>query len=280
MFKYAFIPGITLILLAGCSMAEPTRASTLTPSVESPATETPIETSTPQITPTVVQGIGIQSVSSVELAVGDLTESHDYLVYLPENYLEQESWPLIIYLHGAGARGDNIYQVQGDPFHRGLGLSRHLPAIVISPQSPRNTHWAERLPILNAFLDEIIETYPIDTNRIYLTGFSMGGLGSWSWGMANPERFAAIAPTGGFAYGYTDICNLKNTNVWAFASKGDEVVSAASTTILTEALEECGSQKVNLTIYEDANHLLTGTWPYLQNDDLFEWLWEQSLAVD
>jgi len=222
-------------------------------------------TNTPSITATPHPRLDEVTEQVIDLTVFGETESHDYLLYLPENYAEQENWPLIIYLHGAGSRGDDISMVNRESFINSLGTLVDLPAIVVAPQTPTGQYWDTRIPILEAFLTAVIQQYPIDTNRIYLTGFSMGGFGSWAWGLENPDLFAAIAPMAG---GYftasvpNNICDLKDKPIWAFASSADTVVAGSKTTVLTDALEACGSEVVKLTLYDDASHGEAGAWPY------------------
>ena len=269
--------GLTLFIV-GCISAESSVIES-----ESLPTASIAPTLTPTIEPTAVSGSGELVTQTIFLTVDGETEAHDFLLYLPEEYDPEQLWPLIIYLHGAGSRGDDIERIRQESFLSDVGRTLQLPAIVVAPQAPTGTVWDNRIPTLEALLDAIETTYPIDTNRIILTGFSMGGFGTWAWGLENPGRFAAIVPVaGGFLRGNTVplyICDLQDTAVWAFASAGDTIVPASRTEVLVDALvEECGAENIQITVYEDVDHGAAGTLPYLRSSDLYDWLWEQSLS--
>ena len=119
----------------------------------------------------------------------------DYLLYLPKDYGKtQDKWPLMIFLHGAGERGSDLNKVKvhGPPklVERGKGL----PFIIVSPQCPSGHWWPTKVETVMALIDDIVEKYNVDESRIYLTGLSMGGYGTWAIACAHPERFAAIVP--------------------------------------------------------------------------------------
>src|SRR5690606_21450287 len=101
-----------------------------------------------------------------------------YLLYLPDGVSEREPLPLIVFLHGAGERGDDLSLVleQGLPrlLHQGL----NLPAFVLSPQLPADQMWAAQVPAVRALIDEVVAAYPIATDRISVTGLSLGGAGA------------------------------------------------------------------------------------------------------
>src|SRR5690554_5169302 len=112
-------------------------------------------------------------------------EELDYLLFLPKDYAidNTHSWPLIIYLHGAGERrngGEELDRVKS------LGIGKHVenhpdfPFVALSPQCPSNSWWMYKLAPLKALIDHIVETYAIDPDRVYLTGLSMGGYGAWA----------------------------------------------------------------------------------------------------
>ena len=125
----------------------------------------------------------------------------DYLLYTPENWDKNKKFPLLVFLHGAGERGDDIALAgRYGPF-KYAAEGKNYPFVMVAPQCKSNKYWGNYLESLDLFLDDIIEKYNIDEKRIYLTGLSMGGTGTWHWLMASPERFAAAAPVCG-----TGIC--------------------------------------------------------------------------
>jgi predicted peptidase len=126
-------------------------------------------------------------------------------------------------------------------------------------------------------LDEIQSILTVDPNRIYLTGVSAGGNGTWSIGLRHPERFAALAPVMGY-YGWPfsvpeNICDLTDVPVWAFHGEKDETVPLDAEQNLVDALEACGGE-VQFTIFPDVDHDLNQENVY--SSELYEWFLEQS----
>lgn len=121
-----------------------------------------------------------------------------YLKYLPKDYDETKEYPLVFFLHGAGERGDDLDSIATKGYmHYVKDNSRDYPFIIIAPQCPDERYWGCYTESLLAFLDWICEEFFVDKSRIYPTGLSMGGTGTWMLAMASPERFAAIAPVCG-----------------------------------------------------------------------------------
>jgi predicted peptidase len=212
-----------------------------------------------------------------EYQQGQRTDVMKYLLFLPQDYGvdKQKQWPLIFFLHGAGERGTNIelVKVHGPPM---IAEQRDdWSFIVVSPQCPAGTWWSAKFNTLNELLDEIIATYAVDTNRLYLTGLSMGGYGTWDWAILFPERFAALAPIcGGSSYSSL-VCEIKDIPTWVFHGGKDTVVPIAESETLVQALEECDSN-VRFTIYPDAGH---NSWTVTyDNPELYDWFLQQSLG--
>ncbi len=107
---------------------------------------------------------------------------------------EQKKWPMILFLHGAGERGEDLRLVEKHALPAILKMRKNFPFVVVSPQCPEDSWWDKQHEVLVNLLDEIVGRYDVDESRTYLTGLSMGGYGSWSFGSEYPERFAAIAP--------------------------------------------------------------------------------------
>jgi predicted peptidase len=115
-----------------------------------------------------------------------------YLLYLPKNYDTKESWPLVLFLHGAGERGDDLELVKKHGPPKLISEGKEFPFIVVSPQCPKDRWWE---PIeLIALLDDLQSKLKVDEDRIYLTGLSMGGFGTWRLAAFAPDRLATIAP--------------------------------------------------------------------------------------
>ncbi|HPC95888.1 MAG TPA: prolyl oligopeptidase family serine peptidase [Sedimentisphaerales bacterium] len=192
----------------------------------------------------------------------------DYLLYLPEGYGEKDQkWPLMLFLHGAGERGDNLDLVKKHGPAKLVEQGKNYPFIVVSPQCPSGQWWTEKTDALMALLDEIELNYAVDSCRIYLTGLSMGGFGTWTLACRHPERFAAIAPIcGGGEWYLAD--RLQNVPVWAFHGAQDSVVPLALSQTMVQAVERAGGS-AKLTVYPEANHdSWTATY---DNPELYEW---------
>ena len=123
------------------------------------------------------------------------TVEMDYLLYLPPEYGEtDEDVPLMLFLHGMGERGDDLEKVKKHGPPKLIDAGKDFPFIVVSPQCPRWSWWPTEVKALDALLDKICEEYRVDEGRVYLTGLSMGGYGTWALAEHSPDRFAAIAP--------------------------------------------------------------------------------------
>lgn len=204
----------------------------------------------------------------------DIKSSLDYLLYLPDGYnTEKKDWPLMLFLHGAGERGAdlNVVKKHGPP--KLVDQIPNMPFIIISPQCPEGDWWTAKINDLETLLDHISSKYRVDDNRIYVTGLSMGGYGTWALAQAYPNRFAAIAPICGGG-DTRRICKIKDVPTWVFHGAKDNTVSIKESQKLVDALKECGSD-VKFTIYPEAGH---DSWTETyKNPDLYKWFLEQSL---
>jgi predicted peptidase len=201
----------------------------------------------------------------------------DFLLSLPDGYEagESKTWPLIVFLHGAGERGDNLelVKVHGPP--KLIEAGEEFPFIVASPQCPEGSWWSDE-PVLE-LIDHLEATYRIDKSRIYLTGLSMGGYGTWHFATKAPNRFAAVAPIcgGGIPYKVRFISHLP---VWAFHGAKDGVVPLEESTRLIEALKKKPNSVAKLTVYPEANH---DSWTEsYDNPELYKWFLSHSLPLN
>lgn len=200
-----------------------------------------------------------------------------YLFFLPKGYKEDRDkrWPLMLFLHGSGERGTNLAKVAVHGPPKIVKTNADFPFILVSPQCPSGTTWSD--DALLALLDEIQEKYRVDENRVYLTGLSMGGYATWSLGLKNPDRFAAIAPICGGGNLLTILLPdqgkqsaLKRLPVWAFHGGKDSVVPLRESEQMIEALKKAGNEETKLTIYPEAGH---DSWSEAyDNPELYEWL--------
>ncbi|MGB9623674.1 MAG: prolyl oligopeptidase family serine peptidase [Phycisphaerae bacterium] len=212
--------------------------------------------------------VGVQQAGTLPKTIVRTVECR-YLLFLPEEYGRDRArrWPLLLFLHGAGERGDdlNLLKRHGPP--KIVEKDPHFPFIVVAPQCPAN-RFGFANDVLIALLDDVIARYAVDPDRVYVTGLSMGGYGTWSLACAYPERFAAIVPICGKGETW-QAGNLKHVPVWAFHGAKDTVVPPEGSEKMVEAVRRNGGE-AKLTIYPEAGHdSWTATY---DNPELYEWL--------
>ena len=209
---------------------------------------------------------GKQQAESAEIKI----QMH-YLLHLPQSYGEDKAkkWPVIVFLHGSGERGTdlNLVKVHGPP--KLVAKDSDFPFIVVSPQCPAEQRWTPF--VLSGMLDSVIAKYAVDQERIYLTGLSMGGFGTWDWAVAEPHRFAALVPIcgGGDPRTATKIMHIP---AWVFHGAKDTGVPLKGSQDMVLALEKAGG-KPKFTVYPEAGH---DSWTETYNNpELYKWLLEQ-----
>lgn len=197
----------------------------------------------------------------------------NYLLFLPESYEKSDKpWPLIIFLHGAGETGTDLSLVKKHGPPKIVEAKKDFPFVVVSPQAP-SFGW--RVETLNALLDDVLAKHKVDPDRVYLTGLSMGGFGTWSWAAANPERFAAIAPICGGG-NPKDAEKIKDIPTWVFHGAKDTTVRLKSSQDMVDALKKAGRDP-KFTIYPEAGH---DSWTETYNNpELYTWLAQQKRQV-
>jgi len=200
-----------------------------------------------------------------------------YLLFLPQGYQAKgsERWPLMLFLHGAGERGSDIWKVAVHGPPKCVSQNPDFPFILVSPQCPEGQIWSDDL--LLGLLEEVMKQHQVDPTRVYLTGLSMGGYGTWSLGLTHPEKFAAIVPICGggelikvlLASGEKGQA-LTSLGVWAFHGGKDTVVPPEESQRMVNLLNRVGVREVKLTIYPEAGH---DSWTETYNSrELYDWL--------
>jgi predicted peptidase len=192
-----------------------------------------------------------------------------YLLFLPEGYEKTDkSWPLVLFLHGSGESGNDLPKVKLHGPPKIVETKKDFPFIVVSPQSP-GRGWDPAA--LNALLDDVEANYRVDKERVYLTGLSMGGFGTWALAAFAPNRFAALVPICGGG-NPADAPRLKNIPVWVFHGAKDRTVPLARSEAMVNALKEAGGH-VKFTVYPEAGH---DSWTATYDDpQLWAWLTQQ-----
>ena len=210
------------------------------------------------------------------------TEMVYYWLFLPANYAEQArsgGAPLLLFLHGAGERGsptgEDIARVKAHGPPRLLDnpeFARRFPAVTVSPQVKTGYAWSPAQLML--LLDHIEENFAIDKSRIYVTGLSMGGFGTWMCLNEAPERFAAAAPIcGGAKPEWAE--RLTDIPIWVFHGDRDTVVTIDRSQVIVDAIRNAGGRNVIFTIYEGEGH---DSWTRTYNNQLlYDWMFQQSL---
>jgi len=159
-------------------------------------------------------------------------------------------WPVIVFLHGSGERGGELSRVKIHGPLKAAAAIPDFPFLVVAPHLPVDGRW-KPADVL-AVLDDVERRWRVDAARIYLTGLSLGGHGSWATAADSPERFAAVAPISGRG-DPARACALLDLPVWAFHGVADTVVDADGSQDMTDALEACGGNP-GLTLYPDTGH--------------------------
>jgi predicted peptidase len=201
-----------------------------------------------------------------------------YLLWLPDGDAAdgRETWPLVLFLHGRGERGDDLSMLTRYGLPARLAQGFALPAIVAAPQCPAHSDWSLHDDALLALLDQLLASYPVDRRRVYLTGLSMGGRQAWRLAATNPERFAALAPICGrrpdMMRTSEDVQPLVDLPIWVFHGAQDQVVPIEESNAIVAALRAYGAD-VRYTIYPEAGHD-SWTQAYAEHE-LYTWLFGQ-----
>lgn len=191
----------------------------------------------------------------------------DYLLSHPEGDVPEKGWPLVVFLHGAGERGTNLNDVKRHGPPKLIADGKNIPAIVVAPQCPPDETWDPHL--VKALTDKIVQSQKVDTSRVYLTGLSMGGFGTWATAVEYPETYAAISPIcGGVGIRILSLGKLSKTPCWIFHGEDDSVVPADFGRQAAAALEKAGAP-VKLTLYPGVGH---DSWTRTYDDPEF-WKW-------
>jgi predicted peptidase len=206
----------------------------------------------------------------------------NYLLYAPATGTRRRRWPLIVFLHGGGERGDDPRLLTAQPLPQTLAGTTTFPAVVVSPQLPRRfTFWTDLIEPVDLLVRRLAARYAVDPHRLYLTGLSTGGFGTWEYGLRHPKRFAALVPIAGGYPGTSGvprgICALRDVPIWAFHGAADTTVPPYQEEALVRALRRCGSTRIRFTLFPEVGH--SGSWhrAYAERN-LWRWLFSKQLS--
>lgn len=211
-----------------------------------------------------------------------------YRLFLPEPLDESQKYPLVLFFHGAGERGTENTKILKwglMPIHKYL-TENGVKAIVIAPQCPPREQWVDtpwtepshtmpkepskNMKLAMELLEETIEKYPVDKNRIYVTGLSMGGFGVWDILQRQPELFAAGMPICGGG-DTAEAKQLKEIPIWAFHGSADETVIPQRSKDMVDAIQAAGGN-AKLSILPKGH----GVWLFVYREkEYLDWLFEQ-----
>jgi pimeloyl-ACP methyl ester carboxylesterase len=192
-----------------------------------------------------------------------------YLIYVPDNYAKDSisKWPVLLFLHGSGERGNDLLKVNENGPPKLIKEGRKLPFIVISPQLGYTQFWEPDL--LVDLIKKVSNEYRVDDERIYMTGLSMGGFGTWYTAMKYPQMFAAIAPVCGGG-NPKNLWKIRHLPVWIFHGAKDHTVSLSRSVEMATGL--LLYKNAIFTIYPDADH---NSWTETYNNEaLYKWFLE------
>lgn len=205
------------------------------------------------------------------------TETLKFWFFLPSNESAKTDggFPMLLFLHGAGERGDNPEKVK---IHGPAMLcskpekAKDWPFLTVSPQCPGVRFWSPAQ--LRVLIDQICDNYPVDRSRIYVTGLSMGGFGTWGLIAHSSDIIAAAAPLCG-GYDVSFAPKMAKTPIWTFHGDADGAVKYEYTKNLVEAVKKAGNKDIQFTTYPGVNHnCWTQTY---DNPELYRWFLSKKL---
>jgi len=221
----------------------------------------------------IMLSVGFAQQRKMELEVTNEDEINlKYLFFLPQDYYSDNNtrWPLILFLHGMGERGTDLELVKIHGIPKIVKTQKDFPFISISPQCPIEYVWREKemLQAVESLILKIIKNYRVDKTRVYVTGLSMGGRGTWAIATHRPDLFAAAVPICGGGDPRTAGL-LRDLPFWVFHGALDEVHYPEESEKMIHALKEAGS-KVRYTLYPEAYH---DSWTETyDNPALYDWM--------
>jgi predicted peptidase len=200
-----------------------------------------------------------------------------YLLFTPREYkADGRPWPLLLFLHGLGECGNNELQrvkVHGPP--KLVESREDFPFVLVSPQCPpprggmKDVPTAWKAEQLIQLVDHVVNKMNVDPTRVYVTGLSMGGYGTWRLVAAHPDHFAAALPICGGGEPDTMAETLRGMPIWAFHGERDPVVPLSASETMVDAVRRAGGQ-VRFTVYPEVEH---DSWTQTyDNEEIYEWL--------
>lgn len=194
----------------------------------------------------------------------------NYIVNLPNSYEEKtdELFPVILFLHGIGERGNDIDMVKKYGIHR-YSNSIDIPFIIISPQCHSNNFWETHISDIELLLEEIKIQYRVDMKRICLIGISLGAYGAWNFAMQRPKLFSSIVSIAGGAMFPKYAKQISHIPLYIVHGELDKEVSVRESIEISESLIKAGG-KVDLVIIPKAGHEICTK--IFESNELYKWI--------
>lgn len=224
------------------------------------------------------------------------SKSIPYRLFVPKGLVAGRKYPIMLALHGAGERGaDNVSQLNHafSNFWADDSIQKANPCFVVAPQCPLNEQWVvspppwdnydftkapitDNLKAVMAIMDALEREFPIDTDREYVSGMSMGGQGTWYTVMAFPDRFAAAVPVCGSS-DPARAASLDPLPIWTFHAADDNVVAPKNTRAMVAAIRAVGGSRLRYTEYPASLRYGHESWkPAGRDPELHRWVFAQS----
>lgn len=195
----------------------------------------------------------------------------NYVIRMPENFVDTKKYPVVIYIHGAGSRGSDIDLLKNHTFFKETE-ERLKDVVAVAPQCYENS-WFTIFEQLLQFIKHIIKKKYVDKKKVYLVGASMGAYTTWQLAMSRPELFAAIIPICGGGM-YWNASRLIDMDIWAFHGDQDPTVFCEESKKMVDAINNKGGH-AKLTIYNGCEH---DSWTRtFQNNSVWDWLLSKKL---
>lgn len=211
-----------------------------------------------------------QTANKLDVSSADGSKSTmNFWLFTPEGYEAEgdKKWPLMIFLHGAGERGTDMEKVKlwGPP--KRVATDPKFPFVLVSPQCPEGTYWITEH--LDQLLDHCVANNNVDASRVYVTGLSMGGYGTWALSAMSPQKVAAAIPICGKGEVST-AAKLVDVPFWVFHGDADKVVSIKGSQDMYEAVVAAGGKQIKMTTYVGVGH---NSWSETYtNPQIYDWL--------
>lgn len=198
-------------------------------------------------------------------------QERNYLLYTPTDMEPDQQYPILLFLHGGGERGDSIELLKKHGPPKLISEGKDFPFYVLSPQCPYEIGFFDER-VIETLLDQIIASHNIDTSRVYLAGLSQGGYGVWRLAVNNPDKYAAMISICAASIPIVYLDELTDLPIWIFHGVMDEAVPVELSIEAYKKLKSLNGN-VKLTVCPEANH---DSWTQtFENDSIYSWFLRQ-----